>query len=79
MLKVLYFLTDIIVNNLLSNYFVHFRKIVESKNAFQSFFYFLILIRDLLIILLKNYFFRLICDIYQFFIQDQLAVLFLKD
>ncbi len=64
MSEVLCFSIDITVNNLLLNCFIHFRKIVESENVFQSFFYLLILIRDLLIILSKNHFFYLIRNIY---------------
>ncbi len=59
------FLIDIIIDNLLLNCFVYFKKIVKSENVFQSFFYFLILIRSFLIILSKNYLFNLIRDIYQ--------------
>jgi len=62
---VLCFLIDIIIDNLLLNCFVYFKKIVKSENVFQSFFYFLILIRSFLIILSKNYLFNLIRDIYQ--------------
>ena len=62
------FLIDIIVNYSLSNYFIYLGKVVESENIFQSFFYFLIFMRGFLIIILKDYFFYLIYNVYQFFI-----------
>ncbi len=68
MTEVLNFLISIAVSNLLLNYFIYFKKIIESENMFQSFFYFLMLIRCFLIILSDDCFLYLIYDIYQFFI-----------